>query len=474
MDAMFLYNEIPTQHMHTLKVAILDPPEGDEGYSFERERELLARTLDRLPPFRWKVVPTPLSINHPLLIEDPDFDLDLHVRRAALPAPGSRKELCEFIAEVVSRPLDRTRPLWEMWMVEGLEGGRIASVTKVHHSMADGHATADLLNDFLTARAGELPPAPAKPWQPEPVPSRSRLFWRGLVDLIPYLFRGIPQFVRTVRAARKRKAAHIAEGIEQPPAAFSGPDTVFNAVLGSHRRFAYTTLPLETAKQAARAFGVTVNDVLLTVVSGAVRRYLLEQGGLPEASLVACVPTDTRAAEKEPAYGNRVAVMYVDLCTDVEDPAERVAAIHRATSAAKLELEDTTGARFADFFEWVPPVISRVLMSRAQTHMKKLGRPSQANVIVSNVRGPSEPLFHERLPLREFYSIGPVLEGMGLNVTGWSYNGRLNIAVLTDRAMVRDTWPLVDALRDSLEELRKAAAEQEAAAAGAQEGEESA
>ncbi|MBW2245364.1 MAG: wax ester/triacylglycerol synthase family O-acyltransferase, partial [Deltaproteobacteria bacterium] len=414
MDAMFLYNEIPTQHMHTLKLAILDPPGGAEGYSFEEERKLLASTLDRLPPFRWKVVPTPFAINHPLWIEDPDFDLDLHVHRAALPEPGGRKELSEFVSEVASRPLDRTRPMWEMWMVEGLEGGRVASVLKVHHSLADGHATADLLNQFLTARGGELPPPPEQAWKPEPIPSRAWLFWRGVVDLVPFLWRGIPSLVRAVRAARKRKAIHLAAGVEQPPPAFSGPDTTLNTVLTSHRRFAYATLPFQTAKQTAHAFGVTINDVLLAVVSGAVRRYLLEHRDLPSAPLVACVPTDMRTPEQAGTYGNHVSVMYVNLCTDIEDPAERLMAIHRATQAAKLELEDTAGARLADFFEFVPPVISRVLMSRTQTHMKRLGRPSQANLIVSNVRGPSEPLFHDRLPLGEFFSIGPVLEGMGL------------------------------------------------------------
>ena len=463
MDAMFLYNEIPTQHMHTLKLAILDPPPGPEGYSFEKERDLLEATLDRLPPFRWKVVPTPFSINHPLWIEDPDFDLDLHVHRAALPAPGGREELCDFIAEVASRPLDRTRPMWEMWMVEGLEGGRVAAVIKIHHSLADGHATADMLNEYMTARAGEIPPAPEKAWQPESVPSRAWLFWRGVADLVPYLFRGLPVLFRAVRAARQRKAEALEAGVEQPPAAFSGPNTMINALLTSHRRFAYTTLSLADVKETAKAFGATVNDVLLAVVSGAVRRYLLERDDLPSESLVACVPTDTRSPEQSKTYGNHVSTMYVDLCTGVEDPSERLAAIHRATEASKVELEDTKGARLPDFFEYVPPVISRMLMSRTQTHMKKLGRPSQANVIVSNVRGPAEPLYHDRLPMREFYSIGPVLEGMGLNITGWSYTDRMNIALLADRGMIPDLAPLVDALSDSLEELHKAAIERRAA-----------
>ncbi len=467
MDAMFLYNEIPTQHMHTLKVAILDPLAGGEQYSFEQERALLAATLDRLPPFRWRVVPTPFALNHPLWVEDPDFDLDLHVHRAALPEPGGRKELCEFVSEVASRPLDRTRPMWEMWMVEGLEGGCVASVIKLHHSLADGHATADLLNDFLTARQGELPPAPAKDWKPDPIPSRPQLLWRGLVDLVPFLWRGIPGLVRAVKTARERKAAHIAEGVEQPPEPFSGPDTSLNAVLGAQRRFAYTTLPFQTVRKTAHAFEATVNDVLLAVAAGAVRRYLLERGDLPDAPLVAAVPTDMRPPEEERRYGNHVSVMYVNLCTDIDDPSERLLAIHDATQAAKLELEDTAGARLADFFEFVPPIISRVLMSRAQTRMKKLGRPSQANLIVSNVRGPAQPLFHDRLPLREFYSIGPVLEGMGLNITGWSYNDRMNVALLADRAMVDDLSPLVDGLRDALDELHKVAVER--AASGAAE-----
>jgi WS/DGAT/MGAT family acyltransferase len=464
LDAMFLYNEIPTQHMHTLKVAILEP-EDPANYAFEAERRKLAQGLGRLRPFRWRVVPTPFHLNHPLWIEDPDFDLDLHVKRAALPAPGGREELADFISEIASTPLDRTRPMWKLWLVEGLEDGRIATVAKVHHSLADGHASAELLTSFASTRPGEPSEAAigGDSWQPEPVPSKTWLLWRGFVDLLAFLKDGVPRYTRAFAAARRRKAAREREGGERSPAPFSGPDTVFNGVLSSHRRFAYMTLSLPDAKLVRKAFGGTLNDVILAVVSGALRRYLAERDQLPEPPLVAWIPMDTRAPDDEPGFGNHSAVMYENLCTDIEDPVERLLAIQRCSAISKRDFADTEGARQSDFFKFVPPVVSALLMSRVSTFLKKRGRPSQANLIISNVKGPTTRLFADRTPLQALYSIGPVLEGVGLNITAWSYGDQLNFSLLSDRKMLPDLWPLADGLRDSLAELTKLATERASA-----------
>jgi len=464
MDALFLYNEIPTQHMHTLKVTILEP-EDPAGYSFERERDKLTAGLGRLPPFRWRVVPTQFSLNHPLWLEDPDLDIDLHVKRAALPPPGGREELCEFISEIASTPLNRSRPMWKLWMVEGLENGRIAAVAKIHHSVADGHASARLLADFTTPTPGELPSSSEhaeRDWHPEPIPSKPRLLWMGLVDLVRFLATRLPRFVRGFAAARRRKAASRAEGAPQPPQPFSGPDTSFNGVLSAGRRFAYASLSLDDARVVKEAFGGTLNDVVLATVASSVRRYLQERDELPDAPLVGWMPTDTRTPEQEDSYGNCVAAMYVNLCTDIEDPTERLLAIQRASAVSKRDFDDTEGARLSDFFDFVPPFVSSLLMSRLATIMKRRGRPSQANLIISNVRGASTPLFSQRTPLRALFSIGPLLEGVGLNITAWSYQSQLNFSLLADRKMVPDLWVLADGLVDALAEYVKLAGERSA------------
>jgi WS/DGAT/MGAT family acyltransferase len=450
MDAMFLYNEVPTQHMHTVKLAILEPP---DDYSFAAEKRAIAQRLHCVPPFRWLMVPTPFGLNHPLAIEDPHFDLDLHLHRAAVPAPGGRDELCQFISELASRPLDRTRPLWEMWLVEGLSGGRIACVMKVHHTLADGVATADMLNRFLTRSPGEAPPPDDPPWRPEPVPTRRARLWLALRDLVPFLWKTVPALVRAVRETRRRRAAHA--DLPHGARPYEAPATSFNGILSSHRSFTFSSLPLSQFRTVKDALGGTLNDVVLAVVSGALRRYLEERGELPEASLEASVPVSTRAPEESGTWGNRVAAMYVSLRTDVADAKERLAAVAEAARASKREFADAEGAHLADVLELLPPPLAKLLFSRTTTLMKRLGRPSMANVIVSNVPGPRDTLYSNRSTLESFFSIGPVLEGIGLNVTAWSYREQLNFSLLADRRMVSDLWHLNDLLASSLEELVK-------------------
>ncbi len=455
MDAMFLYNEVPTQPMHTLKLAILDP--GDE-YSFERAKREVAARLHRVPALRWRAVPTPLGLNHPLMIEDPGFDLDLHFHRAGLPAPSGQAELEDFVSELAGRPLDRTRPLWEMWMVEGLRGGQVACVMKVHHTLADGVATAEMLRQLLTRSPDEAVPAEEPPWRPEAVPSRRRRLWLALRDLAPFLWRAVPALVRSVRATRKRKAAHA--GAEPAARAYRAPDTSLNGVLSSSRSFHFGTLSFEAVRSVKDAFHATVNDVVLAAVSGALRRYLLERDDLPREPLVATIPVSTRAPDERAPHGNRVGAMYVNLCTHIEDPLERLQALQRAIVASKREFDDARGAHLADFLELIPPPLARFLFSRTSTLMKRWGLPSQANAIVSNVPGPREALFWGRTQLRRFVSIGPVLEGIGLNVTVWSYSGELAVGVLTDRRMLPDPRAILELMHDALEDLTKLASEQ--------------
>ena len=230
MDAEFLYTEdaVPAAHTHTLKVSIYDP--GAEGYSFERTKELLASRMYRLPPFRWKLVFTPLGLHHPTWINDPGFDLDWHVRRVAVPTPGGPRELCELISEIASRPLDRTRPLWELWMVEGLEGGQVAAVAKVHHAVADGISSAELLNEYHDNEPN-LETEPAPPWTPEQAPSKLMLLVLGISAVLRSLFAGLPELLKAAKAAKQRRTIAGLADSEMPPKPFKAPTLRFNQLI---------------------------------------------------------------------------------------------------------------------------------------------------------------------------------------------------------------------------------------------------
>src|SRR5581483_9356902 len=338
IDAGFLAMETPSQHMHTLKIAILDVSRVPGGYSFERFRDVLGARLDRLPPFRRRIVEVPGRLNHPVWIADPGFDLDAHLQRVVLPSPGTRAQLDDVVSSIASRPLPRDRPLWEVSVVEGLADGTVPFVAKLHHCIADGVTAAELLVGVLD-RDPEAPDRPedgdAPGWRAEPVPSRVRLVVDALVDALRALA-GLPDLIaRTVRGlvnvARGRRARAASA-----PLPFATPKLRFNRALTPRRRFVSTTLPLADVKTLKQALGCTVNDVVLALCTGALRRYLLARGELPDRALVASVPVSTRAPASAPtSAANNVSNLFTTLPVHVDDPHARLAEIHAVTQAAK-------------------------------------------------------------------------------------------------------------------------------------------
>jgi WS/DGAT/MGAT family acyltransferase len=453
-DAVFLYTESATQYTHSLKVAVFEPAENGEPYSFDRQFDHIASTIHRVPPFRWKAVPTPLNIHHPVWVADPDFDLALHVHRAALPAPGGEKELCEFVENIASTPLNRDRALWELWMVEGYRGDRVAAVYKVHHALADGAATAEILEDLMTRKPGEDITGTA-PFSGDPLPSRAYLAGWALKDLLRDLLR-IPAQVMRMRAAKKRYEDRSLPPGERPVGAFACPFTVLNKPISSHRKFAFFTLELDDARLIRRAFDTTINDVVLNLCAQAVREYLDDRDVLPDEPLTAVVPISTRPAEQVHTYGNQVGSLHVSLCTDIEDPIERLTAIHRSMQAARLEFEDTRGARVNDLLRLLPPIAARSLASYSRRRSEQ-GKPPAVNLIVSNVPGPREQLYEDRMPLGQFYSIGPVLEGCGLNITAWSFRDNLSFSILSCSRVVPDPGEIGKSLVAAMDTMKKAA-----------------
>ncbi|MBW2231990.1 MAG: wax ester/triacylglycerol synthase family O-acyltransferase [Deltaproteobacteria bacterium] len=423
IDASFLYFEGPTLPMHTLKVALFEL-EGDLDWAGIRNG--IERHLDALEPFRRRLVEIPLGLGHPVWIEDPDFDLDWHLHRCRVEAPGGARELDAVVSRIAARPLDRSRPLWEITLVEGLEAGRVAFVAKIHHSIADGARTLELLRALMDWNG-----AVGTPWCPERVPERgvllrlaARSFFRELAALPALVVRTIRGLVAMVRRA-KRSAV-------QQPAPFSGPIAPMNHSLGVGRRFATARLPLDTVLQLKRSAGVTVNDVLLCVCGGALRRYLEERDVLPMRPLIVGVPVDTRDGAHALPGANHVGHIMGTLGTDEADPIKRLHTIANVMREAKAR-HDALGPDLLErWVQFAPPrlysgVIRAFAWLRLAEHI-----PPPINLVVSNVAGPREVLELEGSRLVGLYSVGPILEGIGLNITSWSYAGDLYFGLLSD------------------------------------------
>ena len=455
LDASFLYNETPTLHMHTLKYTVLDVSSVPGGYDFERFQYELERRLHLLPPFRRRIVEVPGRLHHPVWIEDPDFDIGYHVRRIGVPPPGGREQMDAVIADIASWPLDRTKPLWEIWMLEGLEGGRVGFLAKIHHSVADGVAAAAMLANVMATSADEVdPPPPTEAWHPEPMPTRGQLIMDALRDLLRNLLR-LPALLRRTFSGLKRVTAHRKSAdVATPRPILDTAKTPFNGALTPHRSFATATLPLSDVKRAKAAFDVTVNDIVLAIVAGSLRAWLEKRNALPDRALVAGVPvsTDDPDAVKR-LGGNKVSNMFTTLATDIADPVARLRAIHDVTSAAK-EVHNLLGAdMLADWSEYTPPrPYSWFMRQYSRFGLAEKHRPP-INVVVSNVPGPREPLYVAGGKMEGIYSVGPILEGIGLNITVWSYCDQLNIGVIACREHIPDPHEITDGMAMALEEL---------------------
>ena len=454
LDAGFLYMETPTLHMHTLKIAVVDPSGVPGGYSFDLLKQVLASRLMYLPPFRRRIVEVPFGLTHPVWVEDPDFDLDYHVRRVAVPAPGGPREFGELISDIASHQLDRRRPLWELWVVEGLEHGHIGVVAKIHHAAADGVAAAAMLANVLGVGDNDVEDVDL--WRPDPIPSEWELL-AGAVRSIAIALAHLPQLLwRTlqglVRLVQRRRA-----GGDLPPPPFSAPAVSFNRALTPHRRFVFSSVPLDDVKEVKNALGASVNDIVLALSAAALRRYLHDRDELPTRPLMAGVPVSVGDMGTR-SSGNMVSNLFTSIPTDVADPIERVRTVHRMMKGAK-EVHNALGAEMlADWTELTPPrPFAAFMRFYSRRELASRHRPP-INVVISNVPGPQAALDVAGARLVSIYSMGPILEGIGLNITVWSYCGSLNFGIVSCRELMPDLWRLTDYIQDALEELKKAVA----------------
>ncbi|HEX5615698.1 MAG TPA: wax ester/triacylglycerol synthase family O-acyltransferase [Acidimicrobiia bacterium] len=456
LDASFLGLETPTAHMHVLGVAVVDPESAPGGFGIEQVRALVRARLPVLPAFRRRLVPVPLGVHAPLWVDDPHFDLDFHLRRAAVPQPGGERELTELIADIAGRPLDRAKPLWEMWFVEGLGGGRVAIVAKVHHAAIDGVAGVDILASLFDLApdaplARDSGPAPAGA-ERERVPSDLELLARGVLSLVrqPFLFaRNLGRLAST----GVRVVSRIVGEPLRVASPLSAPKLTMNGVIGPRRTVAFARVPLADIKAIKNRFDVTVNDVVLALTAGALRVYLDGRDELPDHPLVAAVPTAVPTAEPGRGTGNHVSAMLDLLDVQVADPVERLRAIRRSAAGAKRVHAEFGGETLGEWAELAAPFwFGRAMRLFSSLRLAERFGPV-INLVVSNVPGPPFPLYLAGARLESITPLGPVFDGCGLNVTVISYLDSVHVGFLACRDLVPDLDELAAAVPVALAEL---------------------
>jgi WS/DGAT/MGAT family acyltransferase len=455
-DALFLLLEMPEHPMQGIALGLLSPRTG-EPFTLEDLRRHLTARLDQLPVFRCRVVPVPLGLAHPVLVEDVHFDLGKHLRHAVLPEPGGPKELDASWAHLVSQRLDRDRPLWRITLIDGLADGRQALVLEIHHALVDGFALRTTLERIFS---DEVPASPLSPWQPGPMPGRARLISGALAHNAQILARLPGLVARTRRAKLAVRQRQSTAAVKVPRAVVDVPQSVINAGTTPHRRFARASLPLDEVLAVKNLAGATVNDVVLALVGGALRGFLESRGLLPDRPLVARVPVGRAEAGSTPrAEGNRVTFLHTSLATDVADPWERLQRISAVTTEAKRCL-DLTGRELVDaWLTSIPPLLAAPLVRRRDAMRRGPGTRRiklNANVSISNVRGPTVPWQLGSTVADEMYVVPPG-GGVGVDFALWDYAGRLLFGIVSFTEVVEDAGELARQLSRAHEELVAAA-----------------
>jgi len=480
LDTQFLHVESATTTGHVGGLLILDPTTVPGGeLTLEHLRALYEARLHLAPPLHQRLVEVPLGLGNPYWVHDPVFDLEYHLREIALPQPGSPKQLGEQVSRIHSRPLDRSRPLWEAYLIHGLEGGLAAFYGKVHHAAIDGMSGAEILATILDVTVEPRTVDPPDPqWDAGQLPDRFLLAARGLVSsvirsgrAVTSLPRSLPHLadlpgaknvpgVRTVSDLADSAVSLVTRGTPSARSDkgryLSVPRTPFNGHITAHRRFAYGSVSLDDVKQVKNAFGLTVNDVVMAMATGALRRWLLEHDSLPPIPLVAAVPVSIRTDDDKSTLGNQISVMLAALPTNLSDPAERLGAVAEAMSEAKEQFEAVPATILSDVAATVPTAFSG-LASRALFKLVTVPGPP-FNLFVSNIPGPQLPLYVAGAQVRGIHPVSAVTDLTGgLNITLFSYDGALDFGLIASREMVPDVWHLIDYLAEELAELVKLA-----------------
>jgi diacylglycerol O-acyltransferase len=451
LDASFLYAESSTVPLNVCSVVELDTSTMPGGYTFDRFHDDLALRIKAWPEFRAKLADSQLNLDHPVWVEDKDFDLSRHLQRIDLPSPGGRRELAEVCGHLAAAQLDRSKPVWEMWVIEGVadtdarEGGPLALMVKVHHAAVDGVSATNLLTQLCSPEPDSPPPDPVDgPGDATGLDIAAG----GLVRFVSRplnLVRALPATVSTIvnTVSRARSGTAMA-------APFTAPATPFNAEVTAERNIALAQLDFDDVKRVKNRFDVKVNDVVLALCAGALREFLRDRGELPDKPLVAVVPMSVHDTSDRPGR-NQVSGMFCNLQTHIEDPGERLQAIAKANSRAKEHSRAIAPSLVLD----VTQVITRAMFGfvfGVAAHTP-LTHTAIHNVIISNVAGPRNKLYCLGAEIKALYPLGPIFHGSGLNITVMSLSGKLNVGIISCQQLVDDLWDLADRFEFELNEL---------------------
>jgi WS/DGAT/MGAT family acyltransferase len=475
LDAQFLALESSNQTGHVAGLAILDPSSKENGeLTFQDICRLMEERLPLLPPLRWRLVEVPFGLDYPYWLDDPDFDLDFHVRELALPPGATRDKLADQVARIVSRPLDRARPLWELYLIHGLEDGQKALLTKIHHAVIDGLSGAEIMGVLfdLAPEGRELPDAQANGVDRRP--TELEMLTRGLMGLPRYplrVLRSLPRALPNLDEAPVFSTlpgaglvAKVTDRLTRPISSretgvlahttYKAPKTRFNGRISPHRRFVFGQLDLDEVKAVKNKHRCTVNDVVVSICAGAVRSWLLKHDDLPADPLVVQIPVSVRTDEQMGTYGNRIMLMSAPFFTNEPNGVRRLEKTHRALAAMKEHHRALPAELLQDTNHFIPPaVFARAARATFAISTSGAGRPTW-NLVVSNVPGPQFPLYCAGARLVAHYPVSVITDGMGLNMTVMSYDGHMDFGIVADRDQMPDLWSLMDRLQDSLEELK--------------------
>ncbi|BCI51630.1 diacylglycerol O-acyltransferase [Mycolicibacterium litorale] len=451
LDAGLLYSESSAVPLHVCSIVELDTSTVPGGYAFERFRDELAARMRALPELRAKLADSQLNLDHPVWVEDKAFDLSRHLKRISVPSPGGRHELTDLCGHLASVPLDRSKPLWEMWVIEGIDGtrpgdsGPLALMLKLHHAAVDGVSAANLLNQLCDTDPDAPPPDPvdgpgdAAPWE---------IAAGGLLRFLarPWqLTKVIPEATSLIVKTVGRAVSGTAMA-----APFSAPTTPFNAELTSERTIALAQLDLDDVKRVKNDHGVKVNDVVMALCAGALRGYLRDRDTLPDSPLIAVVPSSVRDQSDRPGR-NQLSGMFCNLHTDIDDPLERLRAIAESNAHAKEHSSSLGPTLLVDLaevfsrgaFGWLLGLMSRTPLTHTAIH----------NVVISNIAGPPTTLYTCGAEVTALYPLGPIFHGSGLNITVMSQGGKMNVGIISCPQLVDDLEELADRFETELNEL---------------------
>jgi len=467
LDASFLYFESGTSPMHIGSFAIYDQSSAPGGLvTFKGILRNIERRLHLARCFRQKLVTVPLDLDHPYWIEDPDFDLEFHVRHIALPHPGDWRQLCIQVARIHARPLDLSRPLWEMYVIEGLDNveglpkGSFALFTKIHHAAIDGVSGAQIATAIHDLEPEGEPDDEMTRWVPERTPNTFELTARTVANNIRQPFRFLRVASRTAPSLARllRRTPDAEEEVPSAPV----PRTRFNGTVSAHRVVEARSFSLQEIRDIRkRVPGATVNDVVLTICAGALRSYLDHHGELPSDSLVAMAPISVRSDDQMGTAGNQISVMFVTLYTDVADPLERLEVVHAGTQESKSSAEAVGARTMTDITQFVPGMLAG-LATRLYTRFGLANRIRPfLNTVITNVPGPQIPLYFTGARMVALHGLGPVMDGMGIIHPVFSCSGRISIAVTACRDMLPDPGFYAECLQTSYDHLRERALEDE-------------